>query len=370
MCTYSAAPTGPLTGAPTDFHLAHYTTRAAGGAGLVMIEATGVRPEGRISPWDLGLWNDQQQAAFYRLTSSISAAGALPAIQLAHAGRKASVNKPWLGDDALGADKHGWQPVGPSPVAFPGLPTPHELSNSEIAEIVEAFAATARRALAAGFQAVEIHAAHGYLLHSFLSPLSNHRTDQYGGDLAGRTRIVLEVVGHLIDAGHQRRHPSGQRGQQPRSDRVQLANVPELIAAQVRAQRRGSPQLAERPAHPAVADQVHVADAVGPGHHPADQRTDLHLRVRTGAAGQGDVRIDQVRQPRRLGQQHHRHQPTGSDQIVIIELSGEAVGNSHYRCSCNSAVWDSQQVHSRWSQEHSALTTRPSARSGRRIQVQ
>ncbi|WP_066588945.1 NADH:flavin oxidoreductase/NADH oxidase [Cellulomonas timonensis] len=194
MCTYSAEPTGPLTGAPTDFHLAHYTARAAGGVGLVMVEATGVRPEGRISPWDLGLWSDAQERELGRLAASIAAAGAVPAIQLAHAGRKASVNKPWLGDNALGLDEHGWTPVGPSPIAFPGLPVPHELTRDEIAEVVQAFAASARRALAAGFQAVEIHAAHGYLLHSFLSPLSNQRTDEYGGDLAGRARIVLETI--------------------------------------------------------------------------------------------------------------------------------------------------------------------------------
>ncbi|MEU4779000.1 NADH:flavin oxidoreductase/NADH oxidase [Micromonospora sp. NPDC023633] len=194
MCTYSAAPDGNLVGAPTDFHLSHYASRAAGGVGMVMVEATGVRPEGRISPWDLGLWTTEQQHAFERIATAISAAGAVPAIQLAHAGRKASVNKPWLGDNPVGPDQHGWQPVGPSQVAYPGLPVPHELTVAEIADIVDAFAAAAARSLAAGFKVAEIHAAHGYLLHSFLSPLSNHRTDAHGGDLTGRSRIVLEII--------------------------------------------------------------------------------------------------------------------------------------------------------------------------------
>ena len=194
MCTYSAAPAGALTGAPTDFHFAHYTSRAAGGAGLVMIEATGVNPAGRISAWDLGLWSDAQQEAFSRLTSAIADAGAVPAIQLAHAGRKASVDRPWLGGHPLDVDAYGWTTHAPSAVAFPGYPTPTEMSVAEIAQVVEDFAAAARRALAAGFKAVEIHAAHGYLLHAFLSPLSNHRTDSYGGDFDGRSRIVVDVI--------------------------------------------------------------------------------------------------------------------------------------------------------------------------------
>lgn len=194
MCTYSAAPAGDTTASPNDFHLAHYTARAAGGAGLVMIEATGVRPDGRISPYDLGLWNDDQTEAFTRLAASIRGAGAVPAVQLAHAGRKASVDKPWLGGDPLGPDQHGWEPVGPSPVAFPGYPEPAELTVDEIGEIVTAFAKAAIRARAAGFDVVEVHAAHGYLLHSFLSPVSNTRTDQYGGSFENRIRFPLEVI--------------------------------------------------------------------------------------------------------------------------------------------------------------------------------
>lgn len=198
MCMYSADPAHP--GEPTDFHYAHYRARAAGGAGLVMLEATGVTAEGRITPFDLGLWDDRQIPSFARVAAAIRDDGAVAGVQLAHAGRKASTDKPWHGGGYLGGTTPGgepglgWQPVGPSAVAFPGLPVPHELTRDEIAGVVEAFAAAARRALAAGFGVVEIHAAHGYLLHEFLSPVSNHRTDEYGGSLENRARIVLEVI--------------------------------------------------------------------------------------------------------------------------------------------------------------------------------
>jgi 2,4-dienoyl-CoA reductase-like NADH-dependent reductase (Old Yellow Enzyme family) len=194
MCTYSADASPATAGRPTDFHLAHYSARAAGGAGLVMVEATGVAPEGRISPFDLGLWDDAQTADVARVASAIRAHGAVAGIQLAHAGRKASTDRPWEGGDWLGSDALGWTPRGASPVAFPGGPVPHELSREDIAEVVDEFAQAARRALEAGFQVAEVHAAHGYLLHSFLSPVANHRTDEYGGDLAGRARLVLEVI--------------------------------------------------------------------------------------------------------------------------------------------------------------------------------
>lgn len=194
MCMYSAAPTGELMGVPTDFHLAHYAGRSAGGAGLVMVEATGVSPEGRISPWDLGLWNEAQGDGFTRLATAIAAGGAIPGVQLAHAGRKASSDRPWHGGKPVDASNYGWQSRGASDVAFPGYPLPEELSVDELAGIVSKFAAAAERALAAGFKVVEIHAAHGYLLHSFLSPLSNKRTDAYGGDFAGRSRLVVEVI--------------------------------------------------------------------------------------------------------------------------------------------------------------------------------
>lgn len=194
MCTYAADPAPSLAGRPTDFHLSHYASRAAGGAGLVMLEATGVRADGRISPFDLGLWSDDQIESFTRLATVITAAGAVPAIQLAHAGRKASIDRPWLGGAPLNEDQLGWTTVGPSLDSFPGYPAPRELTVEEIGELVQSFADSARRALLAGFQVVEIHAAHGYLLHSFLSPASNRRQDQFGGSLENRARIVLEVI--------------------------------------------------------------------------------------------------------------------------------------------------------------------------------
>ncbi|BAU97396.1 NADH:flavin oxidoreductase [Corynebacterium suranareeae] len=191
MCTYSA-PVG--TGMPTDFHQAHYAARAAGGVGLVMVEATGVSPVAPISPVDLGLWADEQVEPFSRITAAIRAGGAVPAVQLAHAGRKASTSAPWEGGDYVAPENNGWETIGPSALAFPGLPAPHELTISEIAEVVQQFADAAVRADKAGFDVVEIHAAHGYLLHNFLSPISNKRTDAYGGPLENRARIVLEVI--------------------------------------------------------------------------------------------------------------------------------------------------------------------------------
>ncbi|QOV40094.1 NADH:flavin oxidoreductase/NADH oxidase [Streptomyces ferrugineus] len=195
MCQYSAAPEGPDTGAPDDWHFAHYAARAAGGTGLIVVEATGVSPEGRITPWDLGIWNDTQVAAFRRITRFLKSQGTVPAIQLAHAGRKASTDRPWKGGAPLGPDAYGWRPVAPSAIAFAdGHPVPHELTVAEIQEIVGQFADAARRALAAGFEIAEIHGAHGYLINEFLSPYSNHRTDAYGGSYENRTRFALQVV--------------------------------------------------------------------------------------------------------------------------------------------------------------------------------
>jgi 2,4-dienoyl-CoA reductase-like NADH-dependent reductase (Old Yellow Enzyme family) len=191
---YSAAPEGPGAGAPTDFHLTHLASRAAGGAGLVMAEATGIRPDGRITPWDLGLWNDRQQEAFARVSAAIRAHGAVAAIQLGHAGRKASTDRPWLTKRYVPEAQGGWRAVAPSPVAFDGLPVPHELTVAEIRQLTGDFAAAARRALDAGFQVVEVHGAHGYLIHSFLSPVANHRTDAYGGGFENRIRFALDVV--------------------------------------------------------------------------------------------------------------------------------------------------------------------------------
>ncbi|MFF0298779.1 NADH:flavin oxidoreductase/NADH oxidase [Kitasatospora sp. NPDC004614] len=195
MCMYSAAAEGPETGVATDFHLAHLGARAAGGAGLVMVEATGVRPDARISPWDLGLWNDQQQDALARIAALIRSHGSVPAIQLAHAGRKASTAKASSGGGPLAAEDGGFPVVGASPIPFSdGYPAPAELTEAQIAELVEDVASAARRALAAGFQVVEVHGAHGYLIHQFLSPLTNHRTDGYGGDFAGRSRLAREIA--------------------------------------------------------------------------------------------------------------------------------------------------------------------------------
>ncbi|GGO91051.1 NADH:flavin oxidoreductase/NADH oxidase [Wenjunlia tyrosinilytica] len=195
MCQYCAAVDGPDAGAPTDWHLAHLGARAVGGAGLILTEATAVSPEGRISPADLGLWNDRQQEAFSRITRFLEEHGAVPGIQLAHSGRKASTDRPWRGGAPLGTDQHGWQPVAPSAVPFAsGHPVPDELTVSEINGIVRDFAASAERALAAGFKVVEVHGAHGYLINEFLSPHSNHRADKYGGSFENRVRFALEVV--------------------------------------------------------------------------------------------------------------------------------------------------------------------------------
>ncbi|MEV0259302.1 NADH:flavin oxidoreductase/NADH oxidase [Streptomyces sp. NPDC050732] len=195
MCQYSAAPDGPGAGAPQDWHFAHYAARATGGTGLIIVEATAVSAEGRISPYDLGIWNDTQAAAFRRVTDFLRSQGTVPAIQLAHAGRKASTDRPWKGGAPVGADQYGWQPVAPSAVAFDERhPVPTELTVEEIHEVVEQFAAAARRSLDAGFDVAEIHGAHGYLIGEFLSPHSNRRTDAYGGSYENRTRFALEVV--------------------------------------------------------------------------------------------------------------------------------------------------------------------------------
>ena len=194
MCTYSALPDGTGIGQPNDFHLAHYASRAAGGVGLVLVEATGVKPEGRISPFDLGLWNDGQVEAHRRLVDAIASTGAVAGLQLAHAGRKASIERPWLGGGPVSPAEGGWDTLAPSAVEFPGLPTPGEMTIADIKDVIEAWGSAARRARDAGYEVVEVHAAHGYLLHSFLSPLSNKRTDAYGGPLENRARIVLEAI--------------------------------------------------------------------------------------------------------------------------------------------------------------------------------
>jgi 2,4-dienoyl-CoA reductase-like NADH-dependent reductase (Old Yellow Enzyme family) len=190
MCQYSAP-----DGAPGDWHFAHLAARATGGAGIVCAEATHVTPEARITPWCLGLWSDDQIPAYARIARFIEGQGAVPAIQLAHAGRKASVGRPWEGSRPLSAAEGGWPTVGASAIPFAeGWPAPAPLSAEGLAGVAAAFAASARRAREAGFRIVEIHAAHGYLIHSFLSPLSNRRTDAYGGSLENRARLLMETV--------------------------------------------------------------------------------------------------------------------------------------------------------------------------------
>ena len=188
MCQYSA-----LDGVPNDWHFVHLGSRAVGGAGLVFAEATAVSPEGRITPADTGLWNAEQQAAWTRIAAFIAARGAVPGIQLAHAGRKGSTDVPWRGGKALGAG--AWVPVAPSAIAFADdYPQPAALDEAGIEKVIVDFAASARRAREAGFGVIEVHAAHGYLLHEFLSPLSNRRGDAYGGALANRARLLRAVV--------------------------------------------------------------------------------------------------------------------------------------------------------------------------------
>ena len=190
MCQYSA-----VDGVVNDWHLVHLGARAVGGFGLLLTEAAAVVPEGRITPQDAGIWTDEQAVAWGRIVDFVHARGALIGIQLAHAGRKASTYRPWgSGRGTIAADDGGWATVAPSPIAFPGYAAPVALTAAQVAEVPGAFAAAALRAEAAGFDVVEIHAAHGYLLHEFLSPLSNERTDEYGGTLENRARLLVEVV--------------------------------------------------------------------------------------------------------------------------------------------------------------------------------
>ncbi|MDR0275518.1 MAG: NADH:flavin oxidoreductase/NADH oxidase [Burkholderiaceae bacterium] len=190
MCQYSAE-----DGTASEWHAVHYGSRAVGGAALMIVEATGVVPEGRISPADLGLWDDRHIEPLARIVRFAHAQGCAAAIQLAHAGRKGSIGLGWQPQVSLDASAGGWPTVAPSALSFgEGYATPQALDEAGIAEVIAAFAAAARRAHAAGFRAVEIHAAHGYLLHQFLSPLANRRTDGWGGSFANRTRLVREVV--------------------------------------------------------------------------------------------------------------------------------------------------------------------------------
>lgn len=190
MCQYSA-----IDGVPNDWHLVHLGARATGGAGLVMVEATGVLPEGRISPGCTGLWNEKQEEAFKRIADFIRSQGAVPAIQLAHAGRKSSHRVAWEGGGPIPVEQGGWEVFAPSAVPYAeGDLMPKALDKAGLERVAEAFEKAAARALRAGFDVIELHMAHGYLMHEFLSPLSNKRFDEYGGSAENRMRFPLEVA--------------------------------------------------------------------------------------------------------------------------------------------------------------------------------
>ena len=191
MCEYSSE-----DGVATDWHLVHLGSRAVGGAGLIIAEATAVAPEGRISPGDAGIWADKQLEPIARINRFIKQHGAVPGIQLAHAGRKASTSRPWEGDRHIADDAGGWPVIGPSAIAFGKNldKVPHAMSQAEIARVQDEFVAAAKRSLAAGVEWMELHFAHGYLAHEFLSPVSNQRTDNYGGSFENRIRFVIETT--------------------------------------------------------------------------------------------------------------------------------------------------------------------------------
>lgn len=190
MCEYSS-----IDGFANDWHLVHLGSRAVGGAALILTEATAISPEGRISPDDLGIWKDEHIEFLKRITNFIIINGAVPGIQLAHAGRKASHASTWKGGKALTKEEGGWETFAPSAIAFKeGEPAPKEMNLEDIAKVTNDFIEASKRALQAGFKVFEIHAAHGYLINEFLSPLSNHRNDLYGGSFENRTRLLLEVI--------------------------------------------------------------------------------------------------------------------------------------------------------------------------------
>jgi 2,4-dienoyl-CoA reductase-like NADH-dependent reductase (Old Yellow Enzyme family) len=190
MCEYSST-----EGFANDWHLVHLGSRAVGGAGLIIVEATAVSPEGRISPGDLGIWKDEHISFLQRITTFIESQGSVPAIQLAHAGRKASHHVPWKGNKSLTAEEGAWQTLAPSAVPHTaGEPLPEAMTTEDIEQLKNDFSSATKRALEAGFKVIELHAAHGYLFNEFLSPLSNFRTDEYGGSFENRIRLLLEIA--------------------------------------------------------------------------------------------------------------------------------------------------------------------------------
>jgi len=190
MCQYSS-----VDGVPNDWHFIHLGSRAVGGAGLVMVEASAVSPEGRITAWDSGIWSREQADAFRRIVDFVEARGSVSGIQLAHAGRKASTEVPWRGGRVIRDGPHSWQPLAPSAIAFrDGDPSPRAMTRHDIDVVVEQFDRSTQLAVDAGFRAIELHFAHGYLMHEFLSPLTNQRDDDFGGSLANRMRLPLHVA--------------------------------------------------------------------------------------------------------------------------------------------------------------------------------
>jgi len=190
MCQYSS-----VDGVPTDWHLVHLGSRAVGGAGLILTEATAVSPEGRISPDDAGIWNDEQADVYKRITEFIKSQNSVPGIQLAHAGRKASTYSPWKGSGEVKVKDGGWQILSPSPIPFSeNFPHPKEMNEKDIKLVIDQFAKAAKRSIKAGFEIIELHMAHGYLVHEFFSPISNTRKDQYGGSLQNRCRFATDVA--------------------------------------------------------------------------------------------------------------------------------------------------------------------------------
>lgn len=191
MCMYSCE---NKDGVVSDWHLMHLSSFALGGAGLIIAEASAVNPIGRITPWDAGIWSDDHIEPWLRVNNLIHSLGAKSAIQLAHAGRKAGTHREWSGAGSIPIEEGGWQTVSATDVAFGEYAAPRQLETAELASVVDDFVQAAKRSVAAGFDAVEIHAAHGYLIHQFLSPISNKRTDAYGGSLENRARLLLEIV--------------------------------------------------------------------------------------------------------------------------------------------------------------------------------
>jgi 2,4-dienoyl-CoA reductase-like NADH-dependent reductase (Old Yellow Enzyme family) len=190
MCQYSS-----INGFPSDWHLVHLGSRAVGGAGLILTEATAVSPEGRISPDDAGIWNEEQVNAYKKITSFIKSQNSVSGIQLAHAGRKASTYSPWKGSGEVKVENGGWITLAPSPIPFSeNFPHPKEMSEEDVQLVIDQFTKAAKRSIEAGFEVIELHFAHGYLVHEFYSPISNKRKDKYGGNLENRCRFAIEIA--------------------------------------------------------------------------------------------------------------------------------------------------------------------------------